>query len=140
MAETAADRVATFVEAFMANPYRHGHPAILTIAGEATDHKDLSLDANDVAEVVSPELRLIFDMRAALAVEVPEREADVYRCVTGDRLIDQLELDEDGLEELTEKLDRLREALLTVRDRAGIHLHGMRRLRRAAEQRSKRND
>lgn len=66
MSETAADRVAVFVEAFMANPYRHGHPSILTIAGEATNHKDMSLDANDVAELVGPDTRLLHAVAAEL--------------------------------------------------------------------------
>lgn len=132
---TAADRVAAFVEAFMANPYRHGHPAILTIAGEATDHKDLSLDANDVAQVVTPELRLVATMRTITGAEEPPEGASRYGAAND--VLGALDLDEKALEDLAERLDQLEEALRLSRDRVGMFLYHARRRRREAEERAR---
>lgn len=67
MSDTAADRVAAFVAAFLSNETRHDFPSILIIAGEATNHKDMSLDANDVAELIGADSMLLREVAAALA-------------------------------------------------------------------------
>lgn len=127
--ETAADRVAAFVAAYQANETRS--PSIMTIAGAVTNHQDIPLLVTDVAEVVTPELRLLAAMRL---VTSDERAEDVtFRCGTADQIVDQLPLDEDGLEELGEKLDQLTRPLQLARDRVALRLYHKRSDRRAVE-------
>lgn len=127
----AADRVAAFIAAFLSNETRHGFPSILTIAGAATNHEDMSLDANDVAELVTPELRLLAIMRV---INADARSDDTtFRLTEANEIVRQLDLDEDGLEDLAEKLREVREALDLAADRVGVFLHGERRKRLRAE-------
>jgi hypothetical protein len=136
--ETAADRVAAFLAAYQANETRG--PSIMTVAGAATNHQDMPLLAADVAEVVTPELRLVAAMRVVTADERAEDRDDeegslaavTFRCEAADEIVRQLGLNEDGLEEMDEKLDRLYQAVRLARDRVGIWLHDERSARRRA--------
>lgn len=134
MAETAADRVAAFVAAFLSNETRHGFPSILTIAGAATNHKDMALDANDVAELVTPELRLVAAMRVITEAEETSEGASRYGAAND--VLGALDLDEDALQELADRLDQLEDALRLSRDRVGMFLHHARRRRFDAERRA----